>query len=168
MTDKAAPGLKIVVDTREQAPFSFAGYPAGLVQQGLATGDYSLAGLVDRVAVERKSLDDLVGSLTSGRERFAAELQRGRAFDAFAVVCEGSWSDLAAGRYRSKALPASLTASVVALSMRTRTQFFFAGSRQEAESVTYNFLRLYLQSATKRLAALVNSHDLAILDEVHI
>lgn len=54
--------MKIIVDTREQAPFTFAHerYQVELETGALALGDYSLAGLSDRVAVERKSLADLV------------------------------------------------------------------------------------------------------------
>jgi len=63
--------MKITQDTREQTPFTFDGYTCEIQTGTLPTGDYSLAGLVDRCAVERKSLDDLLGCLMgSGRERF--------------------------------------------------------------------------------------------------
>lgn len=63
--------MKIVIDSREQCPFTFGGYDCGVVRGALATGDYSLAHLEHQIAIERKSLDDLLGCLTSGRERFA-------------------------------------------------------------------------------------------------
>ncbi|MCA1987342.1 MAG: hypothetical protein LDL27_12865, partial [Desulfovibrio sp.] len=68
--------MKIVVDTREQRPFRFERWPAVILEPGtLPTGDYSLPGLAHRVALERKSLDDLVSCLKStGRERFEREL----------------------------------------------------------------------------------------------
>lgn len=64
----------IVVDTREQTPYEFAtmvcdkadgGGPLYVptLRAGLPTGDYSLAGYEDMVAVERKSLADLFGTL---------------------------------------------------------------------------------------------------------
>ncbi|HEY1192336.1 MAG TPA: hypothetical protein VGE74_32230, partial [Gemmata sp.] len=60
----------ILIDTREQQPYTFAGFRADkrdgggpLVVDtetvGLSSGDYSLAGYADRIAVERKSLNDL-------------------------------------------------------------------------------------------------------------
>ena len=49
--------MLIVVDSREQCPFPFAHerYGAKTKQGALTVGDYSLAGLEDKVAVERKS-----------------------------------------------------------------------------------------------------------------
>ena len=72
--DAVAPPLPVIVDSREQVPYLFKYYDAAVTVQGLPTGDYSLAGYEGRVAVERKELDDLVGCLTVGRERFEKEL----------------------------------------------------------------------------------------------
>ena len=51
--------MRVIVDSREQAPFPFRGprYEGVTVEVGtLSVGDYSLAGLADKVAVERKEL----------------------------------------------------------------------------------------------------------------
>ena len=53
----------------------------------LRTGDYSLEGYQDQIAIERKSIDDLVVCLGKERDRF----------EYFAVVVEGSFADLATG-----------------------------------------------------------------------
>ena len=100
--------MRVIVDSREQAPFSFRGprYEGVTVEVGtLGVGDYSLAGLADKVAVERKELSDLVACLGRERERFERELARGAALDAFCVVVEASWADLAGGKYRSRLNP---------------------------------------------------------------
>lgn len=76
--------MKIIVDSREQAPFPFTG--------PLYTG----------VAVERKRLPDLVPCRGRERERFERELACGAALDAFCVVVESSWQDLVTGLYRSR------------------------------------------------------------------
>ncbi len=150
--------MKIVIDSREQSPFTFGGYDCELVRGALATGDYSLACLEHQTAIERKSLDDLLGCLTSGRERFTRELERARGMSAFAVVVEADWLDLVEGRYRSRMAPAAAVASVLSMSMKNRVSFHFCGSREQAEAVTYHLLRLYLQSAEKRLRAIVAAH----------
>lgn len=67
------------------------------------------------MAVERKSLSDLVACLGRERERFERELMRGAALDAFCVVCEGSWLELARGEYRSQLKPHAACQSVLAL-----------------------------------------------------
>ena len=154
--------MKIIVDTREQQPFCFAHerYAGTSVTEGtLMTGDYSLAGLCDKVAVERKSLPDLIGCLTdSGRERFENELQRAAALDAFLVVVESSWADMAGGKYRSRMLPHAACQSVLAFIVRYGVPFHFAGSREGAEYSTWGFLRQYLESARKRYGGIVKAH----------
>ena len=153
--------MKIVIDSREQAPFDFRHekYKDTTAEAGaLDTGDYSLVGLSDRVAVERKSLPDLVACLGRERERFERELQRAAALDAFAVVVEASWAELAGGQYRSQLNPHSACQSVLAFTARYRIPFMFAGSRAGAEYACHGFLRQYLESAQKRYAAIVKAH----------
>lgn len=156
--------MRLIVDSREQSPFSFKGprYEDVTVEVGtLTVGDYSLAGLTDKVAVERKSLPDLVACLGRERERFERELQRGAALDAFAVVVEASWADLAGGKYRSKLQPHAACQSVLAFAGRYRLPFLFAGSRAAAEYVAWGFLRQYLEGARRRWSAIVKAHDAA-------
>lgn len=138
--------MNILVDSREQAPFSFADYNCTVISGTLTTGDYSVVGLENRCAVERKSLDDLLGCLTgAGRERFERELQRAKGLDAFAVVVEASMQDMAEHKYRSKMLPHAALQSVLAFTMRYRVPFIWAGSRKGAEYAAYHFLRHYLR-----------------------
>lgn len=151
--------MQIIRDTREQAPFTFERHEC-VVQPGtLATGDYSLAGLEDRCAVERKSLDDLLGCLTGeGRDRFERELARARGLDAFAVVVEASFQDMAEGRYRSKMKPHAALQSVLAFQVRYGVPFIWAGTRAGAEYATYHFLRHYLREASARYENIVKAH----------
>jgi hypothetical protein len=153
--------MRVIVDSREQSPFSFRNekYAGTVIESGtLDTGDYSLGGLTDRVAVERKSLPDLVSCLGRERERFEREMRRAAALDAFAVVIESTWADLAGGTYRSQLNPHSACQSVLAFACRYRVPFLFAGSRAGAEYVCWGFLRQYLESARKRWGSIVRAH----------
>jgi ERCC4-type nuclease len=80
--------FRIVVDTREQAPLRFGAWPT--VAAGLRTGDYSIEGFEDRVAVERKGLSDLFTCVGRERPRFERELVRLAAMDYGAVVLEAT------------------------------------------------------------------------------
>jgi ERCC4-type nuclease len=142
--------LRIIYDSREQHPFDFSDYDCRAALGALSSGDYSLAGFESQVAVERKSLGDLIGCLTSGRERFTRELERLRGYDSCAVVVEASWHDLASGNYRSKLNPDSAVQSVISIMERFRMPFFFAGDRRQAEAFTYDFLRHYHRHALER------------------
>ena len=96
--------FSVVVDTREQAPYRFTGILddktcqeiiVHLEHYALKSGDYSIVGLEDVVAVERKSLQDFYGSISSGRERFQREIERLDATYRYAlVVIEGDWEDI--------------------------------------------------------------------------
>ena len=153
----AVTGLNIVVDSREKAPFAFTGskiYEDTTVEVGsLQTGDYSLVGLWGMVAVERKSLADLVMCLGSERERFVRELERARGLEAFCVVVEGSWEELAKGEYRSQLNPHSACQSVMSFVSRLHVPFHFAGSRNAAEYCTWSFLHQFAQGKLNHLRA---------------
>ena len=143
--------MKIVIDSREQVPFGFSGLEVDLERGTLPTGDYSVPGFTDRVAIERKSLEDLVFCLMgSNRDRFERELARGRAYELFAVVCEGSWQDLSAGAYRSEMRPKAVLQSIFAFMVRYQVNFILAGSRAAAEYITFSLLAKYMREIEER------------------
>ena len=146
--------LPIVVDTREQRPFAFHGRPVAVRVCALEAGDYSLAGFERRIAVERKSLVDLVGVLGRDRERFVRELARLRGYDCAAVVVEEPEIMLRTGRYRGGLNPSAAWQSVIALSARFRVPFFFCKDREDAEGVTFDILRHYARERWRELRAL--------------
>ena len=121
---------------------------------GLDAGDYSLAGFERRVAVERKSIQDLVGCLTGERPRFERELQRLKAMDAAAVVVEQPQSVLRLGHFRSRMDAGAAWQSCLALSMRFRVPFFWAENRADAERICFDCLRHFARDRWRELQAL--------------
>lgn len=146
----------VVVDTREQMPFDFVGIAAD-AKQGhapiavrtvvgtLKSGDYSIQGFEDRIAVERKSLADLFSTLTSGRARFEREMERLAEMDFAAVVVEASWGDIARGpEHATKVSPRSIAASIIAFQQRfPSVHWVMAGSRTYAAVLTYRTLERF-------------------------
>jgi DNA excision repair protein ERCC-4 len=132
-------GLVFVVDTREQLPYDLA--PA--MVKALRTGDYSVAGLEDRVAIERKSLDDLVGCLTRDRKRFKRELERGAELEYFALVVEGTLLDLAGGNFKSRMNVKSAVQSVIGMSVAFRVPVWFVHNRNHGRRVTESLLEKF-------------------------
>jgi DNA excision repair protein ERCC-4 len=151
----------VIIDTREQAPYTFEGYDAQTERGTLATGDYSLAGFEDRIAIERKSLDDLIVCLCHERERFERELHRAKALDYFAVVVEASFAEVLSGRFRSRMQVNAVVESISAFSVRYRAPFFFAGNRQAGERLTYSLLAKYGHNLLRaaRLFEKENGHE---------
>ena len=146
--------LFIIQDSREQLPFRFEGFPVTVEVGTLEAGDYSLAGFSRRIAIERKSLADLVGCLGTDRERFTRELARLRGYDAAAVVVESPAFALRAGRFLGGLNPAAAWQSIVALSMRYRVPFFWGKDRADAEGIAFDFLRHFHRDRVRELAAL--------------
>lgn len=143
--------MKIVTDTREQAPFSFSHFQGVETERAtLPAGDYSLPGFEDRVAIERKELNDLIGCLMTGRDRFERELSKLRFFDLSAVVVEASLDNVKNGQYRSEMKPHAALQSIIAFQVRYRVPFVWAGSRAGAEYVTFSLLEKYLAEIEKR------------------
>ena len=64
--------LEIIVDAHERYAYHFAGQQVRTTSRALPCGDYGI--VIDGTlvaAVERKSMPDLIASLTSGRLRYA-------------------------------------------------------------------------------------------------
>ena len=151
--------MKILCDTREQAPYTFDCYQGVTVERAsLQTCDYSLAGLHDHIGLERKSLDDLTGTLTKGRERFQRECERGRGLDYFGLIIEASLEDVRNHAYRSQMTPQSLLQTLAAYSVRYGLHVHWCGNRAGGEYMTYSLLQKFLAEQEGRLKALIKAH----------
>lgn len=148
------------VDTREQAPWTFQGITVGGRQwivkrqtQTLQTGDYSIVGCEDRICIERKSPEDLLGTITAGNARFRAEHERmqamvkadGEGLGHFAcVIVEGCLAAICdeldsptSGRRVTAETVLGITA---AWPQRYGVHWFFAGDRRRAELLAFKVL----------------------------
>jgi len=93
--------LNIVIDKREQTPWSWPEYKATSQVRSLVAGDYALLEdteavkgrktLAVRFAIERKGLDDFLGTIAGGWERFNRELIWMESFPARIVIVEGTF-----------------------------------------------------------------------------
>ena len=92
--------LRITIDTREQQPWSFPPEVATTARGTLSAGDYCITG-DDQFVIERKSLDDLVGTLSTGWERFLRELDRMEVMGSYPmiVIVEGTWMQILGHKY---------------------------------------------------------------------
>lgn len=86
----------VIVDTREQKNlWSFANYDEveSVIEQKLDTGDYTIAGLEDRLCIERKhSISELANNITE--KRFERELERMSQFPHSFLVLEFGLDDV--------------------------------------------------------------------------
>lgn len=153
--------MRIAVDNREQNPYHFDGYSCTVEAATIGTGDYSVVGFTDKIALERKSIDDLLGCLTSGRERFERELARSRSLDRFCVLVEAAFEDLAKGIYRSAMKPHAACQSIIAWQIRYGVSFVFAGSRKASEYYCFSYLQKYVYEIEERMKMLTKAQKVA-------
>ena len=143
--------MRILIDSREQAPFIFASYEVKPEVVALPVGDYSLPGFTDKVAIERKELNDLISCLMNGnRDRFERELAKARHFDLFAVVVQAPLSAVSRGQYRSEMKVQAALQSILTFQVRYRVAFVWAGNRADAEYIVHGLLSKYLREIGER------------------
>ena len=129
--------LEILVDSHEQYPYRFTGQQVHIVKRALPCGDYGIIAAGRLVAaVERKSITDVVASLTSGKLRYAlAELA---VLPRAGVVVEDRYSAVfKPGRIR----PVVIADGLAELQVRwPNVPIVFCETRQLAEEWIYRFL----------------------------
>ena len=135
----------VVVDTREQLPYIF-GPGVETVEKTLETGDYSVEGYEDVFAVERKSLPDLLKSITWDRDRFKREVVRGDDLVGFVVVIESSLRSVNNWEYEREVHPNSVTGTVNNWEKYHNVDFEWAGDRAGAEAETLRTLERWYNS----------------------
>ena len=123
----------IITDSREQMPLKFANLP---VESGtLYSGDYSIKGMEEVFVIERKTISDLVGSLTSGRDRFMNELHRLRGYRFRRLLIVGSRNEIETGSYRSRTKPRAVLASLAAVEARYDIPVIFSPTPHAAAAL---------------------------------
>ncbi|MBI4905139.1 MAG: ERCC4 domain-containing protein [Acidobacteria bacterium] len=136
----------IVIDTREQEPYSFDPRLAAATRRALPAGDYSVDGLEGIVAVERKTIDDFVSTVIHSRSRFREELRKLGDYRAACVVVEAGLPDVLQSRFRGRAHPNAVLGNALSIVLDYRVPVFFCGSRQAA----CHFTQAYLLAAHTR------------------
>ena len=120
----------------------------------MSTGDYSIKGLEHLIAVERKSLDDLLSCIGIHRDRFKRELQRLRAYRFRCLVIEADYSTLEGGEWRSKIQPASVLGSLAAWQAQYSLPIWLAGEHEAAARFAERYLFQAARCVARENAAL--------------
>ena len=143
--------MRIVIDSREKQPLDFSLYPDVEVAIGtLQAGDYSIMGFTAEIAIERKSVNDLIGFLTHDRDRFKHELERLRGYRSALVVVEAPFDAIRRGQYHSRMNPDAAVESIFSMMQQYRIPFYFADNRADGAFAAFSFLRHFLRHETER------------------
>ena len=153
-----ASDIVVIQDTRERTPLDLT--PLIVIQGTLSTGDYSVKGLEDIIAVERKSLADLVMCVGRERERFDREVLRLQASPVKALVVEAHLADIEAGAYRSKVKPNAVLGSLLGW-MASGLPVLFAGDHAAAGKLTARFLFIAARRRWRESLALIEGRKVS-------
>lgn len=137
--------MKIIIDTREQKPLVFNHKSITAVEvKGLSVGDYGAMSseYVHPVVFERKSINDLYGTLSQGYDRFKCEIERAKEQNTkIIVIVEGSLKRILMGTAFSKRTPESIVYQLFTLRVRYDVETVFCANREEmAEYITQFYI----------------------------
>ena len=145
--------LTVLIDTREQTPFDLK--PMRMKSATLATGDYSLEGLEHHVAIERKSLPDLLACVGRERVRFDREIKRLLAYPVRCLIVESSWAEIEGGAWRSKVHPNAAIGSLLGW-IAHGIPVVMAGDRTKAASYVQKILWIAANRRLKEAHSFLN------------
>jgi ERCC4-type nuclease len=146
--------LVALVDMREQSPLDLS--PLRVEPASLPTGDYSLRGLETVIAIERKSLQDLVGCVGGQRRRFDREVQRLLAYPVRLLVVEATWQQVEAGEWRGKVGPQTVISSLLGW-MAAGLPVLLAGDHGRAGTCVARLLYLAARRRWREARGLVSA-----------
>ena len=145
-TTRLVPLPTVIIDTREQKPYSFENFSnwiAGIKSASLPTGDDSVIGYENVISLERKTLNDIVASLMDGRSRFLREMERLSNFHYKCLCIEASRTEIKSPYTFSnkvKAHPNGITGALDAISAKYGIQIHYGDNRQLSEEFAASWL----------------------------
>jgi len=142
-TQLRTPRPVVIVDTREQNPFSFVrfrGWFGGVEKKPLKLGDYSVAGLEETCTVERKDLSDLVHSLSVERRAFVDRLRQMGRYPQRLLVITAALCQVKSRYEHSRANPNQVTQSLIAALAGLQVPFLCVETHELGEEIVASYL----------------------------
>lgn len=128
--------MKLLIDSREQRPLTFKdGVFSSIGFEGLPFGDYwaEIDGKQIPLAFERKSKEDLFGTLGSGMTRFKNEISRAKENNfTLILVIECSMKEVFDGTRYSTIKGESILKRLASLRVRYDLEYHFFNDRRES------------------------------------
>ena len=160
----------VLVDSREQTPlFLFENHPnwfSGEQRATLKSGDYSVSGMENVMALERKSMADAIGSSIAGRERFIRSCARLAEYRWKAILIEASYEELKTPYFRfdelvTEAHPNAVCGTLDAIEAKFGIPILYSSrnrdlaSEKAASWLSKHFMYWWLEQ---------NGHDRVLID----
>jgi DNA excision repair protein ERCC-4 len=124
----------IVVDAQEKMPLSrfFDPKLIRVDTATLSTGDYSVKGGTAILAIERKSLPDLLHCVTHDRERFMDQMRRLKNYPSRFLIIEATRATIEAEAYQPNVRASSIVGTLLGLAVRWNICVVYCKDQKEA------------------------------------
>jgi hypothetical protein len=146
-TDKGDGELPILVDVVRKPLYSMGRRTIELKEKRFVKGlaDYTIEGLEEEIQIERKSLEDLYGTLGGRRDDFEAEIARINLCKFAAVVIESGWDEILLNPpSHSRLNPKTVSRTIQSWSIcYPNVHWFTLAGRQHAEIFTFRLLEMF-------------------------
>lgn len=123
----------------------------------LKIGSYTVKGLQQRCAVRRLTVEELATNLIYRRGRFEKELSLSCAFPMYCVIVEGSADELFENGHGIGYQPDAIEDALIALQVKYRVPFLFAGNRKRAAELGEACLKRYLKECCTAIGVAKNA-----------
>jgi hypothetical protein len=136
----------VVIDSQEHMGYKFERFTnwfSGTIRRRLPVGDYTLQGMEEEVAVERKTLADLISSIIHDRKDFIEKCKRLSGFKKKCLVIEGSLASIKTPYEDSQAHPNAVLGSLLATQERWDIPVCFLDEFLLAEEFVASMLSKY-------------------------
>ena len=140
------PKPTVVIDSAEHMGYRFERFTnwfSGSLRKRLKVGDYTILGMEEEVAVERKTVPDLVNSIIQDRKDFIEKCERLSSFKRKCIVIEGSLSVIKTPYADSQAHPNAVLGSLLAAQERWEIPVYFLDEFLLAEEFVASMLSKY-------------------------
>jgi len=133
----------IIIDTREQRPIKFA----ASMRLVLSVGDYTSIDQLHKFHIERKSPNDLYGTMLKGHKRFKKELLRAQEKNIKLVMLiecteETFYSMTWPGAKYCKVSPVTVKRIIKTVSKKYKLKFVWCNGRKEMKTTILKLLKL--------------------------
>lgn len=143
--------ITCVIDSREQVPLPLE--PLRHIVKKLDCADYSVVGLEDKIAIEKKSLNDLCACVGRERRRFDAMVERLKKYEFRAIVVTADWSDIDLKRYHGQLTPTQVYGALMGWAMSCNVPIMFMGDHHRAGIAVARMLWVASQRIKRRTLA---------------
>ena len=133
---------KIIVDTREQKPL----WTHNITRKKLDEGDYNTEKLINKIAIERKTLQDLYGSIIQQHKRFKNEINRAiQKNKKFYLIIQGTRQDFITknfpGGYYLKLKTPILAKILTTIEKQNYIQFYWCKNTKEMRNTVKKIIQ---------------------------